>query len=47
VRDGDQSIVVVYDAARHAPAEVESAIGEGRDQDLEAASVLRQTVYDA
>jgi hypothetical protein len=46
VRAGDQSIVVVYDAASHAPAEVESAIGEGRDQALEAASVLRQTVYD-
>jgi hypothetical protein len=41
---GDDSVVVVYDASVHSPVEVALAIGEGRDADLTAASVLRQSV---
>lgn len=42
---GDESIVVVYDGAHTAPEQIAQAIAERRDDDLPAASVLRQLVY--
>ena len=44
---GDQSIVVVYDSDELSPRELERAIERHRDGELVAASILRQTVYDA
>jgi hypothetical protein len=43
---GDESLVVVYDGAASSPGEVEEAVRSGREDDLPAASVLRQTVVD-
>lgn len=44
LRAGDESIVVVYDAAHHAPQEVADAVAAGAEDGLERASVLRQVV---
>ena len=41
---GDQSIVVVYDAARLSAEELAAAVAEGSEPDLQNASVLSQTV---
>ena len=42
---GDDSIVIVYDAAVHSPEQIEAAVGAGSELELSAASVLTQTVY--
>ncbi len=44
---GDQSIVVVYDGARTSPQELEDALRGEAEDELPAASVLRQTVYQS
>ncbi len=44
---GDEAIVVVYDGATSSPDEVRGAIGGGYEDDLPAASVLRQGVVAA
>ena len=44
LRDGDESIVVVYDGATVSPARVEAAVAVGEEDTLPAASVLRQPV---
>lgn len=44
---GDESIVIVYDAAVTPPEGVRAAVREGREDALESASVLRQAVYAA
>lgn len=41
---GDESIVVLYDSAAASPEWVEWAVSAGREDDLAAASVLRQRV---
>ncbi len=41
---GDESLVVVYDGDRYEPAAVHDAVASGREDDLRAASVLRQEV---
>jgi hypothetical protein len=43
----DESIVVVYDAEHHSPEQILWFIRDRRDDELEAASILRQTVYAA
>jgi hypothetical protein len=40
----DDSVVVVYDSSVHTPEQVADAVANGTDGDLEAASVLRQSV---
>ncbi|WP_320670074.1 DUF5718 family protein [Patulibacter defluvii] len=47
LRDGDDAIVIVYDGAVHAPEQVAEAVAGGREDELTAASVLRQRVRDA
>ena len=42
---GDESIVVVYDGAQTTPAGVRDGVRRGAEDDLPAASVLRQTVH--
>lgn len=44
LRPGDTSVVVVYDSARVAPAEVRAAVAAGTEAGLRAASVLAQVV---
>ncbi len=44
---GDESIVVVYDGALHAPEQIAAAVADGTVSELERVSVLSQTVYDA
>lgn len=44
---GDESVVVVYDAALHTPEEIEWAVADGTVAELPRTSVLAQTVYDA
>jgi hypothetical protein len=41
---GDESLVIVYDGARHEPADVHEAVGSRLEGDILAASVLRQEV---
>lgn len=41
---GDTSLVVLYDGAANTPAGIASALGEGREDELVAASVLRQLI---
>jgi Family of unknown function (DUF5718) len=41
---GDESVVIVYDAAATTPEGVRAAVAEGREDALPAASVLRQAV---
>jgi hypothetical protein len=41
---GDESLVVVYDAARTSPDDLAVTVGLGREDELPAASVLRQVV---
>ena len=41
---GDEAIVIVYDARIVAPETVIAAVDRGREDELESASVLRQTV---
>jgi hypothetical protein len=43
----DESIVVVYDAEHHSPEQILWFIRDRRDDELEAASILRQTVHQA
>lgn len=43
VEPGDEAIVVAYDADVHSPEQVAELISERRDDELEAASVLRRT----
>lgn len=43
----DEAIVVVYDSTHHRPNHVAGMIADRRDEELVAASVLRQTVYNA
>jgi Family of unknown function (DUF5718) len=45
--DGDDSVVIVYDASVSSPDEVADAVRDGREHDLEAASVLTQRVGTA
>jgi hypothetical protein len=45
--DGDDSVVVVYDAAVSTPEQVADAVRAGHEHDLEAASVLTQRVGTA
>ncbi len=47
VESGDDSVVVVYDCLKHSPALVAAAVAARREDELSAASVLTQTVYDA
>ena len=44
---GDEAVVIVYDAAVHAPAQVREAVRAGAEDELGAASVLRQVVVAA
>ncbi len=44
---GDESIVVVYDGARHTPEAIAAAVADRSVADLSGTSVLVQTVYDA
>ena len=44
---GDESVVIVYDAAVTPPEGVRAAVRDGREDALEAASVLRQAVEAA
>lgn len=44
LRPGDASIVIVYDGGVTGPGEVARAVAAGREDDLAAASVLRQLV---
>lgn len=44
LRPGDESIVVVYDGDATGPGQVVSMVAAGREDDLPAASVLRQLV---
>ncbi|MGD9695264.1 MAG: DUF5718 family protein [Thermoleophilia bacterium] len=44
LRAGDESVVVVYDAARTSPDDVRRAVAAGAEDDLRSASVLRQVV---
>lgn len=46
LRPGDEAIVVVYDAEASSPEWVARAVAAGREDDLSAASVLRQVVVD-
>lgn len=46
LRDGDDSIVIVYDGGVHAPEQVLAAVRSGDEDRLAAASVLRQRVRD-
>lgn len=45
--DGDDSVVIVYDASVSSPDQVADAVRDGREHDLEAASVLTQRVGTA
>jgi hypothetical protein len=47
LEDGDQAIVIVYDAMASTPEQVAAAVAAGTEDDLERASVLRQTVRTA
>jgi hypothetical protein len=42
----DEAVVVVYDSTHHRPNQVKGMISDRREEELEAASVLRQVVYD-
>ncbi len=42
VEEGDEAVVVLYDATVHSPDKVEDAIARGADSELTAASVLRR-----
>ncbi len=44
LRPGDESIVIVYDSEAGSPEWVAEAVAAGREDDLSAASVLRQRV---
>jgi hypothetical protein len=44
LQPGDESLVVVYDGARSTEQDVASAVARGAEDELPAASVLRQTV---
>ncbi len=44
LRSGDQSIVVAYDSEAHSPESIRSAVVSGDESELDAASVLSQTV---
>lgn len=44
---GDESVVVVYDAAVHTPEALADAVAERADAQLTAASLLRQTITSA
>ena len=41
---GDEALVVVYDASQTTPEDLERAVADGREDEVPAASVLRQTV---
>lgn len=43
----DESIVVVYDSGHHRPNHIAGMIADRREEELVAASVLRQVVYNA
>ncbi|MGD9957744.1 MAG: DUF5718 family protein [Candidatus Nanopelagicales bacterium] len=45
--DGDEAIVIVYDASASTPEQVAAAVAAGAEDALEHASVLRQTVRTA
>lgn len=45
--DGDESVVIVYDASLHAPEQIADAVRERREHTLPRASVLCQTVAAA
>ncbi len=47
LEDADEAIVIVYDAAANTPEQVAAAVAAGTEDDLEHASVLRQTVRTA
>jgi Family of unknown function (DUF5718) len=47
LQPGDESIVIVYDAAEQSPDDVAAAVAAGREDDLTEASVLRQLVERA
>ena len=47
LKPGDESLVIVYDAAVTSPRGVRDAVRDGREDALEEASVLRQAVYAA
>lgn len=47
IEPGDESIVIVYDSSVAAPRAVAVAVGAGREDELPAASVLRQRVESA
>ncbi|UTI62578.1 DUF5718 family protein [Paraconexibacter antarcticus] len=42
----DEAVVVVYDSTHHRPNQVAGMIADRREEELEAASVLRRMVYD-
>lgn len=44
---GDESIVIVYDAANQGPDDIAAAVADGREDELTDASVLRQRVERA
>ena len=45
--DGDEAIVIVYDASATTPEQVAAAVAAGTEDELAHASVLRQTVRTA
>ena len=47
LEEGDESIVIVYDSSRTAPDELADGVGRGLEDELTAASVLRQVVEPA
>ena len=47
LEEGDESIVIVYDSSRTAPDELADGVGRGLEDELTAASVLRQVVERA